>query len=71
MIDLDELIGIAGPVILVEVPSLKFIWLENLPEWWSQSTEITLPDGVTSLVGERLGVVGDPALRRLRSSMML
>jgi hypothetical protein len=32
MIDLDELIGIAGPIILVEVPSLEFIWLENLPE---------------------------------------
>jgi hypothetical protein len=71
MIDLDELLRITGPIILVDVPGLEFIWLDNLPEQWSQSTEIDLPDGGTSLTGEHRGEVGDLALRHLRSSMML
>jgi hypothetical protein len=32
MIDLDELLRIAGPVILVDVPGLEFLWPDNLPE---------------------------------------
>jgi hypothetical protein len=32
MIDLDELLGIAGPVILVNVLGFEFLWLDNLPE---------------------------------------
>jgi hypothetical protein len=40
MIELDELLGVAGPVILVDVPDLEFLWPDNLPERWSQSTEI-------------------------------
>jgi hypothetical protein len=44
MIDLDELLRIVGPVILVDVPNLEFLWPNNLPERWSQSTE-TVPPG--------------------------
>jgi hypothetical protein len=43
MIDLDELFEIAGPIILVDVPNLEFLWLDNLPEWWSQSTKTAPP----------------------------
>jgi hypothetical protein len=43
MIDLDELLGIARPVILVDVPGLKFLCLDNVPEQWSQSAETTPP----------------------------
>jgi hypothetical protein len=43
MIDLDELLEIVGPVILVDVPSLEFLWLDNLPERWSQSTKTVPP----------------------------
>jgi hypothetical protein len=43
MIDLDELFEIAGPIILVDVPNLEFLWLDNLPEWWSQSTKTVPP----------------------------
>jgi hypothetical protein len=32
MVDLDELLGIAGAIILVDVPDLEFIWPNNLPE---------------------------------------
>jgi hypothetical protein len=32
MIDLDELLRIAGPVILVDVPDLEFLWPNNLPK---------------------------------------
>jgi hypothetical protein len=39
MIDMDELFGITGPIILVNVPSLEFLWPDDLPEWWSQSIE--------------------------------
>jgi hypothetical protein len=35
MVDLNELIGIAGAIILVDVLGLKFIWSDNLPERWS------------------------------------
>jgi hypothetical protein len=43
VIDLDELLRIIGPVILVDVSSLEFLWLDNLPEWWSQSTKAAPP----------------------------
>jgi hypothetical protein len=43
MIDLDEFFRIVEPIILVNVPNLKFLWPDDLPEWWSQSTEITPP----------------------------
>jgi hypothetical protein len=43
MIDLDEFFGVAGPIILVDVPSLELLWLDHLPEWWSQSTETAYP----------------------------
>jgi hypothetical protein len=32
MVDLDELLRIAGAIILVDVLDLEFIWLDNLPE---------------------------------------
>jgi hypothetical protein len=32
MIDVDELFRIAGPIILVDVPSLEFLWPDDLPE---------------------------------------
>jgi hypothetical protein len=32
MVDLDELLEIAGAIILVDVPDLEFIWPNNLPE---------------------------------------
>jgi hypothetical protein len=32
MIDLDELLRIVEPVILVDVPDLEFLWSDNLPE---------------------------------------
>jgi hypothetical protein len=35
MIDLDELLGIAGPVILVDVSYLELFWPDNLSEQWS------------------------------------
>jgi hypothetical protein len=63
MIDLDELLRIAEPVIFVNVPGLELFWRDNMPERCSQSTETTLPDGVTSLAGERCGGVDDVALR--------
>jgi hypothetical protein len=43
MIDLDEFFGIAGPVILVNVLNLEFLWPDDLPEWRSQSTKTTPP----------------------------
>jgi hypothetical protein len=43
MIDLDEFLGIAGPVTLVDVPGLEFLWPDNLPERWIQSTKIIPP----------------------------
>jgi hypothetical protein len=43
MIDLDELLGITGAIILVDVFSLELFWSNNLPEWWSQSTKIAPP----------------------------
>jgi hypothetical protein len=43
MVDLNELLGIVGAIILVDVLSLEFIWLDNLLERWSQSTKITPP----------------------------
>jgi hypothetical protein len=43
MIDLDELFGIPEPVILVNVPDFEFLWLDNLPERWSQSTKTAPP----------------------------
>jgi hypothetical protein len=62
MVDLYELIGIAEAIILVDVPGLKFICPDNLPERWSKSTKPALPDGVTSIVGECRGGDGDLAL---------
>jgi hypothetical protein len=32
MIDLDDLLGIARPAILVDVADLEFLWPDNLPE---------------------------------------
>jgi hypothetical protein len=32
MVDLDELFGIVGPIILIDVPNLEFLWPNNLPE---------------------------------------
>jgi hypothetical protein len=32
MIDLDELFRIAGPIILIDVPILEFLWPDDLPE---------------------------------------
>jgi hypothetical protein len=32
MVDLDELLRIVGAIILVDMPDLEFIWLDNLPE---------------------------------------
>jgi hypothetical protein len=32
MVDLDELLRIAGAIILVDTPGLEFIWPDNLPE---------------------------------------
>jgi hypothetical protein len=43
MIDLDELLMIVGPVILVDVSDFELLWPDNLPERWSQSTEIAPP----------------------------
>jgi hypothetical protein len=31
MVDLDELLGIVGAIILVDMPGLEFICLDNLP----------------------------------------
>jgi hypothetical protein len=62
MIDLDELFGFARPIILVDVPKFEFHWLDDLPEWCSQSMKTALPDGVTSLDEEHRGGVSDLAL---------
>jgi hypothetical protein len=35
MIELDELFGIAGLIILIDVPGLELLWPNDLPEWWS------------------------------------
>jgi hypothetical protein len=43
MIDLDELLKIAGPIILVDVSGFELLWPDNLPERWSQSTKIAPP----------------------------
>jgi hypothetical protein len=43
MIDLDELLEVDGPVILVDVPDLEFLWPDNLPERRSQCTETVPP----------------------------
>jgi hypothetical protein len=32
MVDLDELLRITGAIILIDVPSLEFIWPDNLLE---------------------------------------
>jgi hypothetical protein len=32
MVDLDELLGIAGTIILVDVSGLELLWPDNLPE---------------------------------------
>jgi hypothetical protein len=55
MIDLDEIFGIAGPTILIDVPTLEFLWPDDMPEYWIQSTE----------------GVDDLALSFLRSLIML
>jgi hypothetical protein len=43
MVNLDELLRIAGAIIFVDMPSLEFIWPDNLPERWSQILEIAPP----------------------------
>jgi hypothetical protein len=35
MVDLDELLRIAGAIIIIDVSSLEFIWPNNLLERWS------------------------------------
>jgi hypothetical protein len=35
MVDLDELLRIAGPIILVDVFGLELLCPDNLPERWS------------------------------------
>jgi hypothetical protein len=62
VVDLDKLLKIVVAIILIDVPGLEFIWPDNLPERWSQSMKITLPDEATSHAGERHGGVGDLAL---------
>jgi hypothetical protein len=42
MIDMDEPFRIARPIILVDVPSLEFLWADDLSEWWSQVMETAL-----------------------------
>jgi hypothetical protein len=32
MVDLDELLGIVGAIILVDVSGLELLWPDNLPE---------------------------------------
>jgi hypothetical protein len=32
MIDLDELLVIAGAIILIDVSGLELVWTDNLPE---------------------------------------
>jgi hypothetical protein len=61
VVDLDEFFGVARVVIFVVRSRLERIQPGNLPERWGQSTERTLPDGVTSLTGERVeGLVTVP-----------
>jgi hypothetical protein len=43
VIDLDALFRVAGSVIYVNVPSLEFLWPDDLLEWWSQGMKITPP----------------------------
>jgi hypothetical protein len=43
MVDLDELLGIAEAIILVDMSGLEFFWPDNLPERWSQSAETAPP----------------------------
>jgi hypothetical protein len=43
MIQPDELLGIVGPFILVDVSGLELLWPDNLPERWSQSIETAPP----------------------------
>jgi hypothetical protein len=43
MVGLDELLRVAGAIILVDMPDLEFIWLDNLLEQWIQSTETVPP----------------------------
>jgi hypothetical protein len=33
--NLDELFQIVGPIIFIDVPALKLVWPNDLPEWWS------------------------------------
>jgi hypothetical protein len=43
MVGLDELLRVAGAIILVDMPDLEFIWLDNLLEQWIQSTKTVPP----------------------------
>jgi hypothetical protein len=43
MIDLDELFGIAGSVVFVDVPSLEFFWPDDLTERCSQIMKTVPP----------------------------
>jgi hypothetical protein len=43
MVDLDEFLRLAGAVIFVNVPSLELFWIDDMPKWCSQSTEIASP----------------------------
>jgi hypothetical protein len=43
MIDLNELFDIARFIIFVDVPTLEFLWPDDLPEQCSQSTKTAPP----------------------------
>jgi hypothetical protein len=64
MVDLDELIGIAGAIILVDMSHIELLW-PDMTTYLSDGARAwkpLLPNGVTSLVGERRGGVDDLAL---------
>jgi hypothetical protein len=43
MIDLDELFGIVGPIIFVDVPGFELLMPLDLPEWCCQSMKTAPP----------------------------
>jgi hypothetical protein len=45
MIDLDELLGIAGPIILVDVSGLEFLWLDNCLSDGARAQKLPSPMG--------------------------
>jgi hypothetical protein len=43
MIDLDKLLGVAGPIIFVDVPGVELFWPDNLPKRWCHNAETASP----------------------------